>query len=156
MKSIYIYLLLCLLLFSCNSDESESEIICDFPGAITSNLFIELVNAQGENLIENGTYIPTDITIDFNGNTLTNVVFTKVEGLENFAYVGIFGEDGDNAFEINLSDTETDALVLNLTREEISGPCAQFVFRLNSAGYNDELKEIQSYGGDFLITVVKE
>jgi hypothetical protein len=155
MKSIYTCLLLCFLLFSCNSDDND-EIQCITIEPISSTLFIELVNAQGENLIENGTYVTEDITIDFNESTFANVVFTDVPGLENFIGINIFGEDGDNTFEINLSGTEVDTLVLNLTREETGGPCSQTVFELNTVTYNGESEELQDFGGDFLITVVKE
>ncbi len=155
MKQLSFFILLSLFLFSCSSDD-DPEIACDLIQAIQSNLYIDLVNGQGENLIENGTYNPNDITIDVNGSTFTGVVFTNVEGIENFIAIGVFGEDGDNTFEISLSDTETDTLILNLTRSETGGPCSQFVFALNSAVYNDEVQEIQDFGGDFLITVVKE
>ncbi|MFT5892526.1 MAG: hypothetical protein ACI9Y7_002637 [Dokdonia sp.] len=156
MKHIYTFILFSVLLFSCNTDDSEPEIACSLELIAFSNLFIELVNAQGENLIENETFQADAITIDFNENTFTNVVFTDVPGIENFIALNIFGEDGDNTFEINLSDTESDMLVLNLTRGETGGPCSQFVFELNSVIYNDAPKELQDFGGDFLITVVKE
>lgn len=155
MKHLSLFILLSLFLFSCSSDD-EPEIACDLIQAIGSNLYIDLVNDQGDNLIENGTYNPDDIIINFDGNVLTGVVFTEVQGIENFISIGVFGEDGDNTFAIRLSDTETDTLILNLTRSETGGPCSQFVFTLNSAVYNDEAQEIQDFGGDFLITVVKE
>ena len=156
MKRISLFILLSFFLFSCANDDNEPEIACDLIDAISSNLFIELINTEGENLIENGMYNPNDITIDFNGNTFTNVVFTEVEGIQDFVAVSIFGDDGDNTIEIRLSETETDTLVMNLTRMETEGPCAQFVFQLNSATYNGVSRELQDFGGDFLITVVKE
>lgn len=156
MKFIYTFILFSFFLFSCQSDDDSPEIACTTVTSVFSNLFIELVNPEGQNLIENGTYIPANITIDSNGNTFTNVVFTNVEGLENFVAVGVSGNDGDNTFEIHLSDTETDILVLNVTAEEIGGLCPQTVFALNTVMYNDASKETQDYGGDLLITVVKE
>lgn len=156
MKSIYTCLLLSFFLFSCNTDDNDAEVACPLEIPVFANLLIELVNAEGENLIENGTYIPANITIDSNGNTLTNVVLTNVEGLENFIAIGLSGEDGDNTFEINLSGTETDILVLNISREEIGDLCPQTVFELNAVIYNDVSKETQDFGGDILITVVKE
>ncbi|MEP0263046.1 hypothetical protein [Dokdonia sp.] len=157
MKHLYTLALFSVLLFSCNSDDNDPEIAC-LTEPIFSNLFIDVVNAQGENLIANQTYIADNITIDdvTNGYTSSGVVFMGVPGIENLIALGIYGQDGDNTFEINLSDIETDTLVLNLTRSETGGPCSQFVFTLNSAVYNDEPKDIQDFGGDFLITVVKE
>lgn len=156
MKSIYAFILLSFFLFSCNTDDDDPIVACSLEIPVASNLYIELVNTAGENLIENGTYIPADITINNNGGTFTDVVFTEVPGIENFVAVGVFGNDGNNTYEINLSGTETDILLLNLTREEIGDPCPQIVFGLNSAIYNDASKDIQDFGGDFLITVVKE
>ena len=153
MKSIYTCLLLSFFLFSCNSDD---DVNCTSEPAFSPSVFIELVNAEGENLIDNGTYVAEDITIDFNDSTFTNVVFTDVPGIANLIGLNVFGEDGDNILNINLSDTETDILVLNINREETGGPCSQSFFTLNSATYNGESRELQDFGGDFLITVVKE
>ena len=155
MKHLSLFILLSLFLFSCSSDD-EPVVACDLKQAIQSNLYIDLVNGQGENLIEKGTYNPDDITIDFNGSTFTGTVFTGVQGIENFIAIGIFGEDGENTLEIHLSETETDTLVMNLTRSETGGPCSQFVFALNSVVYNGETQDVQDFGGDFLTTVVKE
>ncbi len=142
------------MLFSCNSDDSET--ICNPTLVIESILFIELVNTEGENLIENGIYNPDDITIGFNGNIFTGVVFTGVQGVENVIVLNVFGEEGDNTFDINLSDTETDTLILNISKEEISDPCIQLVITVNEVIYNGESKELQDFEGGFLITVVKE
>lgn len=115
-----------------------------------------MVNVAGENLIDNGTYIADNITIDFNESTFVNVFFTDSPEIANLIGLNVFGQDGDNTFEINLSDTETDILVLNTNREETGGPCSQSFFTLNSVSYNGESKELQDFGGNFLITVVKE
>ena len=153
MKKIYTFILLSFMLFSCNSDD---DVNCTSEPAFSPTVFIELVNATGENLIDNGTYIADDITIGFNESTFTNVVFTESPQIANFIGLNVFGEDGDNTFTINLSATETDILVLNINREQTGGPCSQSFFTLNSVTYNGEPKELQDFGGDFLITVVKE
>lgn len=153
MKYICTCILLSFILFSCQSDD---DINCTSEPAFSPAVFIELVNVQSENLIENGIYIADDITIGFNESTFTNVVFTDSPQIANFIGLNVFGEDGDNTLEINLSDTETDILVLNINREQTGGPCSQSFFTLNSVTYNSESKELQDFGGDFLITVVKE
>ncbi|WP_299674236.1 hypothetical protein [uncultured Dokdonia sp.] len=154
MKRFSLFIIVSILLFSCNSDDSET--ICNPTLVIESILFIELVNTEGENLIENGIYNPDDITIGFNGNIFTGVVFTGVQGVENVIVLNVFGEEGDNTFDINLSDTETDTLILNISKEEISDPCIQLVITVNEVIYNGESKELQDFEGGFLITVVKE
>jgi hypothetical protein len=152
MKNIYTFILLSFVLFSCNSDDVDCTSEPIFNGAIV----IELVNVDGENLIENGAYNAEDITIAFNDSLLTGVVTTDLPEIANRIVLNIFGEDGDNTFDINLSDTETDELVLNLTREATGGQCSQFALTLNTALYNSETIELQNSDVGYLMTIVKE
>ncbi len=152
MKHIYTCLLLSFVLFSCNSDDVDCISEPIFNGAIV----IELVNVDGENLIENGTYNAEDITIAFNDSLLTGVVTTDFPEIANRIVLNIFGQDGDNTFDINLSDTETDELILNLTREATGGPCSQFALLLNAALYNSETIALQDSDVGYLMTIVKE
>ena len=160
MKHIYTFILLSFVLFSCNSDDNDPEVACLRTSPITNgNLYIALVNAEGENLIANQTYIADDITIDDlnSGTTASGVVFTGVQGLENLIGMGIYGEEGNNTFEINLSDTETDTLILNLVREEFGDICPVSLLIPTAAIYNGEVVEIQEDTDiGYLITVVKE
>jgi len=158
MKSHCTIILLALFIFSCSTDDNEAEIACSLLTPVSNNLYINLVNTQGENLIENDSYQADGISINnlSNGTTSTNLVLENVEGLENFITLGAIGQDGDNTFEINLSSTETDILILNLTVERIGGDCPQTIYKLNTAVYNGEAQQVQDYGGEPLITVVKD
>jgi len=118
-----------------------------------SNLFIKLIDAEGNNLIKNETYIADDITVLFNESTYTNVVYNDVQGIENLIILNLIGIDGDNTVKINLSNDITDTLILNLTAE--SEVCGWTFFTLNSATYNDEIKTIEDFNGNYLISVVK-
>jgi hypothetical protein len=149
----FFFLLFCSLsLFSCKNDV-EPEIDCALFDPFISNLFIKLVDSEGQNLIENHAYIADDITVFFNGNTYTNVVLNDVPDIENLITVNLIGVDGDNTLINHLSEEVTDTLILNLTAE--SQICGWTFFTLNSATYNGVLQEIEDFNGNHLITVVK-
>lgn len=156
MKKIYSFIFLSFFLFSCNSDDNDPEVACLRTDPITNgSLFIELVNAQGESLI--GNYIAEDITVSSSGGVITNVVFPEIPEIANFISVPIIGQEGDNTFEINLSATEIDTLILNLVREEFGDICPVSLLVPISAVYNGEVVEIQDDPEvGYLITVVKE
>ena len=97
-------------LFSCKNDD-EPEIDCALYDPFISRLFIKLVDGEGQNLIENNTYIADDITVLFNGYTYTNVVFNDVQGIENLITLSVIGIDGDNTLKIKLSEEVTDTLM---------------------------------------------
>jgi hypothetical protein len=149
----YLSIIICVLcLTSCNNHDKE-EIDCALFDPAISNLFIKLIDAEGNNLIENETYIADDITVLFNESTYTNVVYNDVQGIENLIILNLIGIDGDNTVKINLSNDITDTLILNLTAE--SEVCGWTFFTLNSATYNDEIKTIEDFNGNYLITVLK-
>ncbi len=151
MKS-FLIVFACLCLFSCKNDD-EPEIDCALFDPFISNLSIKLIDSEGQNLIENNTYIADDITVLFNGNTYTNVVFNDVQGIENLITLNLIGLDGDNTLKINLSQEISDTLILNLTAE--SQICGWTFFTLNSANYNGVFQQIEDFNGNYLITVVK-
>lgn len=153
MKKLYL-LLLCISLFiSCTKEEVTIQ--CANIDPITQTLFIELVDDQGNNLIENGTFIAEDIIIRIGDFDFTNVVFNEIPGAESLIVLELFGEQGDNTLEIVLSDTVTDTLVLNLDKEVTGGVCSQIIYTLNRATYNGMQLSLKDFNGGYLITVVK-
>jgi len=152
MKQPFLLFIILCILASCSKDEKETIDCALFDPAI-SNLFIKLVDAEGNNLIENETYIADDITVLFNDYLYTNVVFNDVEGIENLITLNVIGNDGDNTIKIQLSSEETDTLILNLTAE--SEICGWTFFSINSAIYNDIILTIEDFNGNYLITAVK-
>ena len=147
----YLSIIICVLcLTSCKNKE---EIDCALFDPAISNLFIKLIDAEGNNLIENETYIADDITVLFNESTYTNVIYNDVQGIENLIVLNLIGINGDNTIKINLSNDITDTLILNLTTE--SEVCGWTFFTLYSATYNDEIKTIEDFNGNYLITVLK-
>jgi hypothetical protein len=149
---------LLLLLCGCNDDDKEDP--CFLNGVvidpIVRNFFVELVNADGENLIENGTYKSDEIVLRHKESKITGSVFENVEGLENIITMNLFGDDGDNIFLIDLSASVTDTLVLNLTKTV--SECGIADFSLNSASYNGMEKVLLPFnanGDSQKITVIK-
>ncbi|WP_372752790.1 hypothetical protein [Mariniflexile sp.] len=141
----------CICLFSCKDDKEEVD--CSLLDFANPSLFIKLLDANGNNLIENKVYNSDDISIIFNGYTMTNVVIDNVESLENLIVLNLIGVEGNNIFEIKLSDTETDTLIMNLTVE--SKYCGWTFLKLNSVTYNDVIKTYEDFNGNFLITIIK-
>ncbi|SFZ90414.1 hypothetical protein SAMN05428642_101922 [Flaviramulus basaltis] len=146
-------LILCFLcLLSCKNDD-ESDIDCALFDPFIKNLHIKLIDNNGNNLIENETYIADDIKIKINENEYTNVVFKNVEGIKNLITLNLLGIAGENIYEVELSNNEIDTLILNLTLEPTI--CGFSYVTLNSASYNSVILSIEDFNGSYLLTVVK-
>jgi hypothetical protein len=149
-KALFIFVLL-LLFNSCKNDDDGID--CALFDPITKSLYINLVDSDDNNLIENETYNADDITVLYNNNTFTNVFFNNIPSLENLIALKISGTQGDNTYEIQLSENLTYSLILDLTLE--STVCDISFFTLNSVSYNDIIQTIEDFNGDYLITIVK-
>ncbi|WP_422857983.1 hypothetical protein ACOKFD_11045 [Flagellimonas sp. S174] len=156
MKKQLFALLLCILCLSCggNDDDPCSGVIID---PIVQSLFIELVDDEGNNLIENGTFPANGITAEFNRFLITGVVFTEVDGLENLITLNFLGDGGETTWLINLNDQVTDTLIVDLSLNE--GECGFSTYTPNSALYNG-IEQVLSVdfdsAGDARIRVVRE
>lgn len=146
-------LTLCLLcLLSCKNDD-ESGIDCALFDPFIKSLHIKLVDNNGNNLIENKTYIADNIKVRINGSEYTNVVFKDVEEIKNLITLNLLGTTGENIYAIELSNTEIDTLILNLTLEQTI--CGFSFVTLNSASYNNVILSIEDFNGSYLLTLVK-
>lgn len=151
---VYHLLLALLILQSCKTND---DVICNFDPIPLKNVFIKLVDTNGNNLIENNTYIKSDIQVTFNGFTNTNPFFENIPKLKNLIAVTATGNEGDNNYEIKLSSTKTDTLILNLTENILgSESCPYSIFTVNTANYNGITQNLEDfYSSDYLITVIK-
>nr|WP_299340230.1 hypothetical protein [Allomuricauda sp.] len=156
MKKFTALLALVLLLVSCNGDDCDDFV----PDILTQFLYIELVDANGANLIENGTYAITNIFTERNGNRFPAVVFTDNETFiapeQRYKIeIGVVGNTGsNNTWTIELSDSETDTLQLNLAIE--SRDCNGTFYQIREAQYNDTSVNVEELGQNlFEIRVVK-
>ncbi|PRX56679.1 hypothetical protein [Flagellimonas meridianipacifica] len=156
MKKTLFIVMLCILYYSCGSNDDDPcpEVVID---PIVQSIFIELVDNQGNNLIENGTFPAAGITAEFNDFLITGIVFTEVDGLENLITLNFLGSGGETTWLINLNDQVTDTLVLDLSLN--IGECGFNTYTLNSALYNG-IEQILMVDADFVgdtrIRVVRE
>lgn len=152
MKKIALILFLLLFVLSCKNDD-DNEVDCSVLDIAPPNIYIELVDGDGNNLIENKTYIADNITITFNDFVIENVVFKNVPSIKNFIALSVFGNEGDNTFDVHLSDSETDKLTLNLSRAQVI--CGVTLHTINEARYNGKTQTLKDFNGNYLITIVK-
>ena len=153
MKRIVI-LALIILMGSCKQDDDNTDCSLAIPEP-PAQLFINLLDQNGENLLENGTFLASEIFIRSGSTIFTDVVSTENPTLANLIGLNIFAEAGDNAFEIVLSDSQTDILILNLDIETVEGTCPFTRTLLNRATYNGIVEPIEDFNGEFLIDVVR-
>ncbi|GAA4305164.1 hypothetical protein [Aestuariibaculum suncheonense] len=147
-------LLLCLfILLSGCSDKDKESIDCSVIYIGNPLLLLKITDTNGNNLIENETYTAENISINYNNNTINDVVIDDYPQLNAFINVPLFGTDIERTFKINLSETETDVLIVNVTLEE--GIC-KYIFTIPLSGtYNGNSITIENYNNNYLITVVK-
>lgn len=150
----YIALFCLLVLQSCKTND---DIICDGDPIPLRIIFINLVDMNGNNLIENGTFDSDEIEVSFNGYSNTSPFFVNNPELENLIAVTVTGIVGNNAYEIKLSSSITDTLLLNLDSETLgTGPCSGTYFTINSASYNNVTQTVEDLNNwSYLITVFK-
>ena len=155
MKKFVLLVLVLIVSFSCNNDDDNVDCSLGIPEP-PKTLFIDLIDTDGNNLIENETYNPEEIFVRFGNTVITGVVFTEVQEVENFIALSVIGQEGENTFEIVLNSEDTDTVVLDISKPADSGSCPSSVFNLDAVTYNDISQTIQDFNGEFLITVVRE
>jgi hypothetical protein len=144
-------LCLIILLFSCKDDEGLGE--CALINCAAQTFALEYVDVEGNNLIANNYYPLENITITKDGEQLN---FGQQQGNE-VVYFFVAGTNGSNTYNIKLNDTETDELILDLSRIKSDLECCGPYFTVNSSTYNDETIEIAEGQNSFIekITIVK-
>jgi len=139
-----------LLMMSCGSNDDGVD--CSLVDCAFQRFTIELVDELGNNLLTNGTYNNDEVTVTKNGTPL----FFGSSTSEAISFQ-VRGEVGQNTYEIQLGETETDTLVLTLSGEDIRTGCCGPYFPITMIVYNGEELEGE-IDPDFYfgkITVVK-
>jgi hypothetical protein len=134
------YILLFFLLLGCKK-EDDTAIDCSFIELAAQNFFIELLSAEGDNLIENGTFKQDEIIVLRDGTTAVNTIFNEVQGSENVITIDLYGTDGDMLFTVDLNETVRDTLVLNLTSS--MGAYNYLFYTVNGVTYNNDTIKVQ-------------
>ncbi len=145
MGKILRFLFLSSLIVSCSKSEDPLDSECQgiIDTAPPGVFYIELVDSIGNNLIENGFYMRSQITTKLNEEDFDHQTLISYEdsNLENLLVVYPIGKDGDNRWLLNLSETDVDTLDFNMSSEDIRYVSDGVLFCggrfvLNSASYN--------------------
>lgn len=140
------------ILISCDKEGETFELDCSAVNGFTESFIIELVDADGNNLIENGTYDSEHITVLFNGKNIGGVPINEdFNTIINFALQG----EGTVDYLVLLNEQTTDTLRLDLTINSFF-TCGEPDYTVNSASYNGVLQElIEGFAENSKIIVVK-
>jgi len=166
MKNLFV---VCLVLFclSCTNDNggggdclTASEISANRLSSKSSSkvaneeLVLEYLDTEGNNLIENNTYSPSDVYLDFGNGVRTDVVDLQNEETKYLVRVAGFSK-GKNLISVNLSPSETDTMLLYATEVGFSG-CTGPEFAIDSVFYNGK-KQVLEKMSDWLkkVSIVK-
>lgn len=146
--------LFCLFCITSCATDYNNDIDCELFDPENFMLYIELVDSDGNNLIENDTFIADDVQIVFGDYTMTNVLYYNTFGKKNLIAFSLIGEVGDNTFNIQLSVEVTDTLLLNL--KDGGQVCGWSFLLLNTVSYNGVPQTVKKFkGNNHLITIVK-
>jgi len=154
------------LFLSCSlDDDSNNECIgvIDFIGP--PSFLIELLDEDGNNLIENGFFPENQITAIINGEPFNSKVANPdFLDIENVVFLSSAESAENNRWLLKLSETDTDTLDFSLTFKEVRQGdndngflCGTFA-TLVSANYNGieiNIDQISDTGSFFPITVIK-
>lgn len=165
-------LFLCSIIFflSCNRNDDNTPSldgecmgIADYapPGIF----YIELVDSMNDNLIQNGSYNPDQITASINGEEAKGI-FRNFETTVSRDTIRLhaIGNEGSNRWLLHLSETDTDTLDFSMSNRELRYISDGTLFcgsrfLLNFASYNGNTIEFEeSTSENFLkisINIVK-
>lgn len=154
MKTIRFYFcfMFILGLFSC-VDNDDPIVQCAAIDYAIPGLIIEITDADGTNLIKNGTYDKDEITVVIDDTTISRILIN-----EEFDHViSILLSDAlDNAeAQVILNSSETDVLKLELTRTTTGEPCFFPIFSVDEVLYNNENISLENLPFNQKITVIK-
>ncbi|WP_340199444.1 hypothetical protein [Ascidiimonas sp. W6] len=123
---------MCILLFinSCNTNDNDP---CANVEPNTQFFSIELVDADGNNLIENNIYNRSDIQVLLNGNIIGGVPDTALP--TNYIVLELLLGGDKVIADVMLSVTETDKLTLSVLEGE-PGDCGFTILTVTEAIYN--------------------
>ena len=130
---MYLIGFLSIFLLRCDN----SRIDCATVSCIAQSLAIEFVDADGTNLIENGTYSIENIKVLKDENQVNQNSSDKA------IFILLSGQRGNNTYQIDFGNSEVDILVLNLGQAGSDDDCCGPSFSINNATYNGEEIEVE-------------
>lgn len=153
MKAKVLLLLSGMFFLSCS--DLNNDIDCSEVDAFFQQIFIEIEDEFGNNLIENETFDRDEIGVFFNDAQVGGVPEFGINN--NFIRLQLLGDNGDNEFMVRLNEFETDILNLDITVELVEERGCDIEFRvLNAATYNgfDQIVETLQ-DGQRIIRVIR-
>jgi hypothetical protein len=129
----YLTGLLSIFLLQCDNTRVD----CATVSCIAQSLAIELVDADGTNLIENGTYPIENIEVLKDENQVNQ------NSSDRAIFILLSGQRGNNTYQIVLGNSEVDILVLDLIQTGSDEGCCGPAFSINNATYNGRVIEIE-------------
>jgi len=162
----FIICIVVLLLLCCKTNDDPSSTCQGTINYGPPGIFlIELVDSEGNNLVENGYYIDEQIMARLNGAILSeDLINNTYTDVQNVITLFAVGNEGPNQYLIDLSETETDTLDFTLEFIEVEQLVDESLFCgtkavLASVNYNQTEVDITSISQDSLspinITAIK-
>lgn len=138
------------LFIACADDESVD---CATLDVVTKNILVEVVDSEGNNLIQNGTYKAEEISVRLKNSQTCCIggVFEDVPGLETLISVQLLPET-ETFYIIELSNEEEGELVVNNELE--SSECFGMIPTAISATYNSTSLQSRDFDSDTLLFTV--
>ena len=149
-----IAILLFIIILNNACDVSQEGTDCSLVDCAIGQLFsVELIDNHGNNLITNGTYAISEISITTNESEIDLIPFNSNDFL-NFI---VENKSGESIYTIRFSESEIDTLNLNLVELNQTSVCCGPYYAVQNATYNGADHEILANENDdfFKITVVK-
>lgn len=152
MRALCLFSLL-LFLYACDLGETE-EVDCSAVSCAVDSMTLVLIDADGNNLIENGTYAREEIKVYVGGYERGGVPVNSE--FDTVITIILSGDAGTVDYHIILNETEKDSLQLNLSILSDGGPCCPPDYEINAAFYNGTEQEIirnETYPFEQLVVV---
>lgn len=161
MKTPLLFLLSFLLLTSCSVDDDGID--CALYDPMFPTLFVKFVNESGENLIENGTLDPEQISIETDFLHGSFIFHPENDFANPDAELRVFDNTmelyipRETNFHYTISFEETEIASLDFTAKETAIACGISYFIPIKAESEGNILEIQEFSGlRFLVEVVWE
>lgn len=161
MKRILTFFVIGLLVSGCSNND-ENEINCSLFDPLFPELYLKLVDENGVNLIENGTFDPNNITVEGN---FSNPGFrynpaheyaepdADIRKYDHTLYLFI-PRESQFEYTINLNDTTSIVLAFEAELTEI--PCDLSYFLPTKISFNNEVLELVQEESDLkFLTIVQ-
>ncbi|XLS29059.1 hypothetical protein ACJD0Z_17905 [Flavobacteriaceae bacterium M23B6Z8] len=148
----FMCLILTITVFSCvNNDDPIVQ--CAAIDYAVPGLLIEIVDANGNNLVKNGTYDKDEIAVIIDDTNISRILVN--EEFDHIISILLSDAlDGTEA-QVILSSSETDVLKVELTRTTTGEPCFFSIFNVDEVLYNGEITPVEDLPFNQKITVTK-